>query len=243
MSTLAFPGQHEPAFKRSVSLSALVHIVLFAVMFLGVRWQSHRPDVIEVELWDTPPVQPAPPLQPQAVQAIAPPKVEPAPRVEKPAIAVREAPKPKPKPEPKKPEVKAKPKADPEFDKRMREQLAQEQKSLDQERRERALNDLVARAQVDASARALAAWEDKIRAKIRGNIILPPGIVGNPEALFDVTQLPTGEILNVVKRKSSGHAGYDEAVERAILKSSPLPKPEQAGLFRRELKLKFRPLD
>ena len=238
MSTLAFPGQHEPAFARSVSLSALVHIVLFAVMFLGVRWQSHRPDVVEIELWEAPAARPiAAPAPPPP----APPKVEPAPRIEKPVIAEREKPKPKAKPEPKK--VEAKPKPDPKLDKQLRDQAAAEQKVLDEARREQALRDLLARAQVDAGAKALAAWEDKIRAKIRGNIILPQGIVGNPEALFDVTQLPSGEILNVVKRKSSGHAGYDDAVERAILKSSPLPKPEQAGLFRRELKLKFRPLD
>jgi colicin import membrane protein len=237
-AVLAMPIHHrEQAVGRSASLSALVHIVLLAVMFVGVRWQSHRPDVVEVELWDTPPpaAAPEPPAPP------APPKVEPAPRIEKPVIVEREKPKPKPKPEAKKAE--AKPKPDPQLDKRVREQAAAEQKVLDEARREQALRDLLARAQVDARDKGLAAWQDKIRGKIRGNIILPQGIAGNPEAIYDVTLLPTGEILTVVKRKSSGHAGYDEAVERAILKSSPLPKPDQPGLFRRELKLNFRPLD
>jgi colicin import membrane protein len=36
---------------------------------------------------------------------------------------------------------------------------------------------------------------------------------------------------------------YDEAVQRAILKSSPLPRPDNPDLFRRNLTLKFRPLD
>src|SRR6185295_380862 len=120
MSTLAFPGQHEPAFKRSVSLSALVHIVLFAVMFLGVRWQSHRPDVVEVELWEAPAARPP---------AVAPAPPPPAP----------------PKVEPKK--VEAKPKPDPKFEKQLREQAAAEQKVLDEARREQALRDLLARAQ------------------------------------------------------------------------------------------------
>ena len=44
-------------------------------------------------------------------------------------------------------------------------------------------------------------------------------------------------------RKSSGHSGYDQAVERAILKSSPLPKPDPQALFERALELKFRPQD
>ena len=34
---------------------------------------------------------------------------------------------------------------------------------------------------------------------------------------------------------------YDTAVERAILKSSPLPKPDKGELFERELILTFRP--
>jgi colicin import membrane protein len=90
---------------------------------------------------------------------------------------------------------------------------------------------------------ARAGYVDKIRAKIKGNIVLPPDIKGNPEAVFDVVQLPTGEVLSVKLRKSSGVKAYDDAVERAILKSSPLPRPEKSELFERNLELKFRPLD
>lgn len=87
-------------------------------------------------------------------------------------------------------------------------------------------------------------YKDKIRGKIRGNITLPSGINGNPEAIFEVTQLPTGEILPPVKiLKSSGHKGLDEAVERAILKSSPLPKPSDPALFQRTLKIPYRPYE
>lgn len=83
----------------------------------------------------------------------------------------------------------------------------------------------------------------KIRARIRSNIILPPDIKGNPEAVFEVVQFPSGEILSVHLKKSSGHAAYDAAVERAIHKSSPLPKPENGALFSRTLELRFHPLD
>jgi colicin import membrane protein len=241
MSALAFPRQGEPALVRSFALAALVHLLLLGVMFLGVRWQSHQPDTVMVELWDTPPPPPAPPVA--ATPPPAPPKAEPAPRIEKPVIALREkAEKPKPKAEPK-PKPAAKPRPDPVFDKRLREQVAQEQKAVEQDRRERALRDLLARQQSDARAQALAAWQDKIRAKIRGNIILPHDLAGNPEAIFDVTLLPTAEVLTVRKRKSSGNLAYDEAVERAILKASPLPKPEQPSVFERQLELRFRPQD
>ena len=109
----------------------------------------------------------------------------------------------------------------------------------DQEARERA-------AQAAAGAarnRAQLDWIDRIRSRIRGYIILPPDIPGNPEAIFDVVQLPTGEIIDVKLRKSSGVRAYDEAVQRAILKASPLPKPVPADMFQRNLELRFRPLD
>ncbi len=50
-------------------------------------------------------------------------------------------------------------------------------------------------------------------------------------------------LLQTIRQLSSGNRAYDEAVERAILKSSPLPKPDQAEVFQRQLSLKFRPLE
>jgi colicin import membrane protein len=128
----------------------------------------------------------------------------------------------------------------------LREQVAREQQELAQEekeRQERQMRELIARQQAAALQKALATWSDKIRAKVRGNIILPQDIPGNPEAIFDVALLPTGEVLTIRKRKSSGHPAYDEAVERAIMKSSPLPLPDDRSIFRRDLELKFRPQD
>ena len=212
---------------RSFVLAMLVHVLLAAVMFLGVRMQSHPPTVVTVELWDPPP-------PPPVVEAPKPPppvvKPQPEPEVKKPDIAVRE--KPKPKPEPKlKP--KPEPKRDLASEKRLREQLLNEQRKLDDQRRladearkERELRDLLARQQAAAQSKALAAWSDKIRAKIRGNIILPPDLSGNPEAIFDVALLPTGEVLTVRRRKSSGWAcpgGPCSAQARTLWKvSSPI---------------------
>ena len=93
------------------------------------------------------------------------------------------------------------------------------------------------------NTRALAEYTDKIIRKIRPNVALPPGIQGNPEATFDVTQLPSGEVLAVKLKKSSGNAGLDAAIERAILKSSPLPKPDDPALFSRQLDIKYKPYE
>jgi colicin import membrane protein len=247
--TLGFWQRHEHAMGRSFALSAFVHLVLAAVLFLGVRWQVSPSDTVEVELVEAPPPPPAPVVEAPKPPPPAPkvePELKPPPPVPKPDIVVRE--KPKPKPEPKK--VEAKPKPDPTLQKRMQEQLAAEQKALDQQRQERQLRELLAAQQADAArkaasarANALAEYIALIRARVRQGWILPQGLQGNPEAVFLVTQIPSGDVITVKLLKSSGIPAYDQAVERAILKSSPLPLPRDPSLFERELKLTFRPQD
>jgi colicin import membrane protein len=202
--------------------------VLFAVLVFGVRWQNRPPETVTVELWEPPAAPRVEPPKPVPVAEPEPPKPEP--RVEKPDIAVKEPvkAKPPPRPEPKR-------RVD-ETQKRMREELAREQASLERQRAQEELQDL-------ARSRAMATWIQKVQAKIRGNIVLPPDVKGNPEAIFDVVQLPTGEVLAVKLRKSSGHKALDDAIERAILKSSPLPKPDRPELFTRGFELKYHPLD
>ncbi len=236
-ATAVFGPRYEPGYGRSFALAFAVHALLIAVMFLGVRMQSSTPDSVTVELWEAPPPPPVRVVEPPK----PPPKVEPEPpkpepKIEKPQIVEKAAPKPKPKPEPVKPKPAPR---DLELEKRMREELAREQSDL----RDRQMKEQAAREQRTARDRAMAAWISKIRNKIRSNINLPQDLAGNPEAIFDVALLPTGEVLTIRMRKSSGHRGYDEAVERAILKSSPLPKPEPASLFERQLELRFRPRD
>ena len=256
---LAFPLRPEPALLRSFVLAALMHVALIAIMFFGVRFQSHPPATVEVELWDAPPpppqaeVKPEPPPPPPPKVEPPKPQAEPAKPVAKPDIAVQKKPEPKPKPKPK-PEAKAKPepKRDRDFEKQMREQLAMEQKAvaeqqrtLDEQRKERDLKALIATQQQAARDRGLATWTDKIKSKIRSRIPVQvaEAVSGNPDAVFNVSLLPNGEVLTVRMKKSSGNKAYDEAVERAILGASPLPKPDDANLFQRQLELTFRPRD
>ena len=80
-----------------------------------------------------------------------------------------------------------------------------------------------------------------IAAKIKGNTTYPGStdVPGNPEVVFQVEQLPTGEILSVRKTKSSGIPAFDEAVERGINKSSPLPKKKD-GTVERSVQVGFK---
>lgn len=61
---------------------------------------------------------------------------------------------------------------------------------------------------------------------------------GNPKVTFRVELLPTGEILSVRLAKSSGVPQFDDAVERGINKSSPLPKKKD-GTVERNLVVNF----
>jgi colicin import membrane protein len=208
------------------------------------------------------------PELPKPAPVVVPEPVKPEPVIEKPDIALKKPPKPKPKPvpvvkprpeppkpkpvplvksrpEPPKPKPMAKPEParDREMQARLRDEASREQASLALDRERQQIRDQLTRESSSARDRAIATWVDKVRAKIRGNIVLPPDMRGNPEAIFDVVQLPTGEVIDLKVRKPSGHRGYDEAVERAIRKSSPLPKPDRPENFVRNLELKFRPLD
>ena len=81
------------------------------------------------------------------------------------------------------------------------------QAERESESRAKADRDAQARAQqATQRAKAEADWIRSIQAKVRGNVIVPPDMAGNPEAIFEVVQLPTGEIIDVQLRKSSGVA-------------------------------------
>ena len=251
-----FEAPRENFFGPSALLALAVHVLLVAALMLGVHWQSRAPDVVTVELWRPPPepvAQPAPPpkAEPPAKAAPpAPPPPKPEPRIAKPDIALKAKPLPKPKPKPEpppkpKPEPVAKPKPAPPPDESMAQRLLAEALNREDQRRaaereRQRIEDQLQRESQAARNRAMQTWIDKIRAKIRGNIPSMPEVKNNPEALVLVTQLPTGEVLDAKLVISSGHSAYDGAVLRAILKSSPLPKPDTPGLFERELKLTFR---
>ena len=79
-----------------------------------------------------------------------------------------------------------------------------------------------------------------ITAKVKGNSSYGGDLdqPGNPTVTFHVEQLPTGEIISVRKTRSSGIAAFDDAVEKAINKSSPLPKKKD-GTVERSLEINF----
>ena len=192
-------------------------------------------------------------------------KEEKKPKKEEPKKEEPKKPEPK-KEEPKKPDpVKEEPKKQEpkrqepdrkkEIDKELEKELDSTQKQSD---RQKTLQDQRARAEAEANlqgqlkaeqasagrSKGLADYAQKLRLRIKDKTSLTGlNVQGNPQAVFEVTQLPSGEILTVKLRKSSGNKPLDEAIERGILKSSPLPSPDQADLFQRDLEIKYKPFD
>jgi colicin import membrane protein len=89
-------------------------------------------------------------------------------------------------------------------------------------------------AQKSSAPKIDAGYVGKITALIKSNTTFAGSldVPGNPKAVFKVEQLPTGEILSVRLTKSSGVPQFDDAVERGINKSSPLPKKKDGTVER-----------
>lgn len=242
----------EPGKGKAIAFTVLVHVLLIAGLFLGVQWKSSEPEAMNVELWAPtpqkatrvapPPPTPGPKPEPKPAPKIEP-KPEPKPTPKAPDIVVKEEKKKeeKKKPEPPKPEPKPEPKPKTDPFKEMLERESRERQASTEQNRLAALAEKEQRAA--ANRRGLESYAAKIRAKVRGNIVLPPGIAGNPEAIFEVNQLPGGDVLSIRLKRSSGVPALDDAIERAIKKSSPLPLPDDPSQFQRNLEIKYRPHD
>ena len=83
-----------------------------------------------------------------------------------------------------------------------------------------------------------------IQQKIQQNVNQQLCGLDNITLEFRISLMPTGELLGQPKMtKSSNINSCDDAVERAIIQSQPLPLPKDSGLFSKlkNLELKFHP--
>ncbi|GAB5606408.1 cell envelope integrity protein TolA [Sideroxyarcus sp. TK5] len=231
--------RYREPYRYSAGLLAMgVHVAFFALLVMGVRWQSHQPDRFSVELWDSLPIQQ--PAEESAQEAVEPrqaaEQTSSRPAAPKKAdIELRD--KKVSKPTTPQPDAKALRQKKLREEQRMMEAYVEKQRLAERER---------VRAEVMAATSAeMGRYQDMIRSKIRHNIVMPPDVLPSAAAEFKVTLLPDGSVLDAVLLKSSGNAAYDEATERAIYKSQPLPIPSDPVLKKRfrELRLTIRPED
>lgn len=254
--------ENSVSFKAGV-LSVGVHVALLIALLVSVNWKTtHTASVAEVELWDSLPQQAQKPLPPPEPVVKEPPKPEPP----KPEVKV---PPPEPKIEPKaditvkkiekkieKPKEVKKPDALAALQKQlMQDELEKDKKQkkddalkkLQQEALsdEKAEGDKQAKAAKSAaSASVIGEFSDKIRAKVQRNVNKTLCGDSKPKLIFEITVMPTGDVQGTPKLiQSSKISACDDAVERAILQSQPLPLPADASLREqfRNLRLEFHP--
>ncbi len=211
-------------------LAVAVHGAFFSLLYFGFTWQAQPAGTMSVELWQSLPDRvDAPPARPGTGEVVPPAPPEKA--VEPEVVP--------PHPEIVVPDEKAKAE-------KARAEKARAERTAELAAREQAEQAARARAeQAAAIGRVVDEYTGRIIGKIRRNIVMPPDVADDARAEFSVTLLPGGAVLSARLTRSSGNAAYDNAVERAILKSQPLPLPADVAMFNRfrELKLVFKPVE
>lgn len=264
--------KHESDVSWKAGLLAIaVHGVLFVAMVISINWKAAHPpmSVTEVELWDQLPNKNVS----KPVEVKEPPKpIEPPKPVEPPKPLEPPKPEPKPEPQPPKVDIELEQKKKAAEQKKIAEEKKKAEdklKAIQTQMREDELRQEKADAKKQADAlkklqqellsddkpsgataassvspSVIGEFTEKIKAKIRGNVNKALCGEGNPELTFQINVLPTGELSGSPKLvKSSGNPTCDEAVERAIMASEPLPMPPDSAARSefKNLKLKFKP--
>ena len=251
--TLASFGiRQERSFRRWLLASALAHAALLTAFGLTPRPPGRvtpLPAVVKVNLIapsgrPAPRAKPAPKPAPEPVPApLRAPEPPPPKKVLLPTEPTREPEPAKPKPKPAKPRPKPPPKPKESYQDvlaSLREEAGEPEPQPVQ----------VAEAQPQPGAPAggvgvpisaeEAAWRRRAKLHVHRAWVLAPGFRMQPlETEVRVRLGPGGHVLDLRVTGSSGNPWYDESVERAIRKASPLPKPPEPG----EWTFLFRPED
>jgi len=101
-------------------------------------------------------------------------------------------------------------------------------------------------AEEAAQARAQSALSEfipYIQERVQNNWLRPLGSPPGLSCVILVKLIPGGEVVGTRVVRSSGNQLFDESVERAVQKASPLPLPDDPALFKyfREINFNFVP--
>lgn len=236
----------EPGGIRDVILAVALHIALLAFFWVSIDWQSETPVAVKAEIWDmqareaVPEPQPQPKPEPES-QPVVKEKLKSNPEPLKPKVDIALEQENKRKEEKRKHKLAQQEKEKKEKTEKNHKKLLEKKKkqeATEQEHRDKARAEEMRRLtgsigsggtgqaeKSTGSGCADASYLQKIGARIRSNTVfnVPNGLAGNPAAEFDVELLPDSSLREVRLRKSSGLAGFDEAVKRAIERSQPFP--------------------
>lgn len=85
-------------------------------------------------------------------------------------------------------------------------------------------------------------YADKVRQRVKPNIVYAGDMTGNPQAVVAVTCAPDGRILSRQLITSSGNPAWDAAVLQAIDRSDPMPR-DVDGKTPGKFNIRLRPKD
>jgi colicin import membrane protein len=150
--------------------------------------------------------------------------------------------------------------AEAERQRQLEEQRRQEEEQRqreEQERLAREAEEARVRAEMEAELQRVLAQEDERRRaeesglldeyirlivnRIEQNWIRPASARPGLECQVRVTQIPSGDIVDVQVRACNGDEAVIRSIEAAVLNSSPLPRPTVPSLFERTLNVIFAP--
>jgi len=252
-SSWQFHADREPGTKKAFTLSLVAHLLLLALLTMGISWKTSSPAGLEVELWDasvpTQTITPAPTIevkQEAADIAIKKTKVNPDPPKE---VIKKVEPKPEKKAEVKLPEKKVDSKDEATAKKAT---AAAEKARADQLARLKAAAGAEGGSGgkvgdgdgVGAGGNAPPGYADRVRKKIKPLIIFnAEAVSGNPAVVVLLDLAPDGTILKRTVVTASSDPAWDRAILLAIERAESLPRDENGKIPMRQIKLTFKPKD
>ncbi len=246
----AYPYQpvRERGTLRCFLAALFMHTLLGALLYYGVHWHNAATEGVSAELWE-----PVPESVPREAAVEPPPSVKPV-EQENADISLQE--------KQRQAERAARDTAKAQREARVKEEAVrkaeqQEAQHKDMEAQRQASKaqrqSELARLQAQAgganantgtgsSGRPSSAYAERVRQRVKPNIIFNENINGNPAAVVAVTMAPDGSILSSRLARSSGNAAWDNAVLRAVSLSDPLPRDEN-GVAPSQIRITFWPKD
>lgn len=247
MQTVAYP--YPPVNERGTLtcflLALLMHLLLGVLLYYGVRWRNAEPVGVAAELWEPIPEAAIPEPANTPVPAAKPVEAEEADisLQEKQRQAERAA---RDEAQARQRENQARAEA---ARKEAQRQATEAQRQASNAQRQEELARLRAQAGTagpgagtGSATKASPRYADRVRQRVKPNIIFSEEVSGNPAAVVAVHMAPDGSILSSRLAKSSGNAAWDNAVLRAVSRSDPLPRDE-SGVAPSSINITFWPKD
>ncbi len=216
--------RRNPGARLAVLYAVLVHLLLIAVLFTGLRWSS-RPQPPAIQAY----IATEPAAEPRGEEQKPPPREAGVLRkVEEETRAVNE----KRRVEEEKKRAVEKRKAEEKQRRQEAEQSLKKSLAAEASAREQAVTEARVGREVDR-------YVELVRGRVSRAWSRPLGTRKGLKCTVFVRVAPGGEVLEARIVRSSGDVAFDRSVENAVYKAVPLPVPPEQAVFNRFREIEF----